>query len=79
MTKTNKTRKARDVTFRRSDIVRAYKAAVDAKMPNPRIVIDTKAKTLTIIANAPASADDHDQTNEWDEVCETPATGEASR
>jgi hypothetical protein len=68
-------RKPRDQTFRKTDVVRAYRAAVAAEMKNPRIIIDTATKQITI---EPATPRDDDQKNEWDEVCT--ATGdEATR
>jgi hypothetical protein len=69
------TRRHRDQTFRKSDVVRAYRAAVDAGVPNPVVRIDTVNRRITIMSSAPR---DDDQTNEWDEVCT--ATGdEATR
>jgi hypothetical protein len=69
-------RKPRDQTFRKSDVVRAYRAAVDAGVTNPIVRIDTVNRQITIIAGAP-----HDQprSNEWDEVCDSSATGAASK
>ena len=68
-------RRHRDQTFRKSDVVRAYRAAVDAGVPNPIVRIDTVNRRITIMSSAPR---DDDQTNEWDEVCT--ATGdEATR
>jgi hypothetical protein len=34
------TRRARDLTFRKNDAVRAMRAAITAGVPNPRIEID---------------------------------------
>jgi hypothetical protein len=68
-------RRHRDQTFRKTDVVRAYRAAVDAGVPNPIVRIDTVNRQITIVAGAPR---DDDQTNEWHEVCT--ATGdEATR
>jgi hypothetical protein len=33
-------RKPRDLTFRKNDVIRAFKAAWDAGIPNPRVEID---------------------------------------
>jgi hypothetical protein len=43
------TRKPRDLTFRKADVMRAYKAAVGAGIPNPRIEVDREG-TISIIA-----------------------------
>jgi hypothetical protein len=68
------TRRHRDQTFRKTDVVRAYRAAVDAGVPNPIVRID-RAGQITIMSGAPRG---NDQSNEWDEVCT--ATGdEATR
>jgi hypothetical protein len=69
-------RRHRDQTFRKSDVVRAYRAAVDAGVPNPIVRIDTVNRRITIMSSAPR---DDDQTNEWDEVCDTSATGQDVR
>ena len=65
-------RRHRDQTFRKSDVVRAYRAAVDAGVPNPIVRIDTINRQITIASGAPR---DDDQTrNEWDEVCDSSTT-----
>ena len=43
-------RRHRDQSFRKTDIVRAYRAARAAGIANPRIVIDTTTKQITIAA-----------------------------
>jgi hypothetical protein len=64
-------------SFRKSDVKRAIQAAIAAQIPNPRVVIDTAKRTITIQS---ATDDQHPTTNEWDEVCDdTPETGEGSR
>jgi hypothetical protein len=63
------TRRSRDQTFRKTDVVRAIKAARAAGIANPRITIDSSTGRITIAAGAPT---DDDQTlNEWDEVCDS--------
>ena len=65
------TRRARDLTFRKNDAVRAIRAAITAGVPNPRIEIDRHG-TISIISGMPvksAGADTAtDTTNEWDSV-----------
>jgi hypothetical protein len=69
-------RRPRDQTFRKSDVVRAYRAAVDAGVKNPIVRIDTVNRQITIIGGAPT---DDDPVNEWDEVTATaPATKSAT-
>jgi hypothetical protein len=46
------TRRARDLTFRKNDAVRAIRAAQTAGIPNPRIEIDRHG-TISIIAGDP--------------------------
>jgi hypothetical protein len=46
------TRKPRDLTFRKNDAARAYRAAISAGVPNPRIEIDRHG-TISIIAGDP--------------------------
>ncbi len=50
-------RRKRDTTFRRSDAMRAYRAAVDAGMANPRIVIDSMKRTISIVPGDPERAE----------------------
>jgi hypothetical protein len=50
-------RRHRDQSFRKSDVVRAYKAAKAAGIPNPRIVIDTDTKQIIISSGAPGDDD----------------------
>jgi hypothetical protein len=64
-------RRHRDQTFRKSDVVRAYRAAIKAEVPNPIVKIDCVNRTITIVSGAPRDAD---QINEWDdEVCAPPS------
>lgn len=49
------TRRHRDQTFRKTDVVRAYSAAQSAGIAKPRIEIDTARKTITIIAGEPTA------------------------
>jgi hypothetical protein len=46
------TRRARDLTFRKNDAVRAIRAAITAGVPNPRIEIDRHG-TISIISGMP--------------------------
>ena len=46
------TRRARDLTFRKNDAVRAIRAAQTAGIPNPRIEIDRHG-TISILAGEP--------------------------
>jgi hypothetical protein len=50
------TRRARDLTFRKNDAIRAIKAAQAAGIPNPRIEIDRHG-TISIIAGEPPLKD----------------------
>ena len=50
------TRRARDLTFRKNDAIRAIKAAQAAGVPNPRIEIDRHG-TISIIAGEPPPKD----------------------
>jgi hypothetical protein len=49
------TRRYRDLTFRKTDFVRAVKAARDAGIPNPCVVIDSIQRTMTVMAGKPAN------------------------
>ena len=62
-------RKHRDQTYRKSDLVRAFRAAKAAGVKNPRIEID-RYGTLSIISGNADEADRPDEAgrNEWDEV-----------
>lgn len=65
------TRRHRDQTFRKADVVRAYRAALTAGMKQPRLVIDTIRRTITILPGKSADGDEHShggETNAWDEV-----------
>jgi hypothetical protein len=53
------TRRARDLTFRKNDAVRAIKAAQAAGVPNPRIEIDRHG-TISIISGMPLAKDGGD-------------------
>jgi hypothetical protein len=57
----------RAVTFRQADLTRAIKGARAAGIANPRVVIDTVTKKITVVAGS--SADSDPLQNEWDEVC----------
>ena len=59
-------RRYRDQTFRKSDVVRALKAAQSAGMPNPRVEID-RLGTITLIPGEPEETTDGGG-NEWDTV-----------
>ncbi len=61
------TRRARDLTFRKNDAIRAIKAAQAAGVPNPRIEIDRHG-TISILAGEPPAKNDTATTNTWDEV-----------
>jgi hypothetical protein len=60
-------RKPRDLTFRKNDVVRAFKAAWDAGIPNPRIEVDRDG-TISITAGEPAAKNDTANSNPWDKV-----------
>ncbi len=60
------TRKPRDLTFRKNDAVRAYRAAVAAGIPNPRLEIDREG-TIAIFSGDPPKKPDG-QADEWDKV-----------
>jgi hypothetical protein len=49
------TRRCRDQTFRKSDVVRALRAAKTAGIPNPRIEIDRHG-TISILPGKPGDA-----------------------
>jgi hypothetical protein len=53
-------RRRRDTTFRRTDFIRGVKAARDAGIPNPCVVIDCMNRTMTIMAGSPAKRADAD-------------------
>jgi adenosylcobinamide amidohydrolase len=59
------TRRPRDLTFRKTDCVRAYRAAITAGIPNPRIEI-SRHGTISIIAGE--SKSDTATDNPWDKV-----------
>jgi hypothetical protein len=61
------TRRARDLTFRKNDAIRAIKAAQAAGVPNPRIEIDREG-TITIRAGDPPTKNDTSTDNPWDKV-----------
>ena len=61
------TRRARDLTFRKNDAIRAIKAAQAAGVPNPRIEIDRHG-TISIIAGDPPKKNDTATDNPWDKV-----------
>jgi hypothetical protein len=64
------TRRARDLTFRKNDAIRAIRAAQAAGIPNPCIKIDRHG-TITILSGEPTKdgADaTADTANEWDNV-----------
>jgi len=52
-------------SFRQTDVGRAYKAALAAGMPDPRIVVDTRQKTFSIV---PGGGEPSKDANPWDEV-----------
>jgi len=58
-------RRYRDQTFRKTDVVRAWKAARTAGIPNPRIEIDRHG-VISILPGAPSDAST--AANPWDEV-----------
>jgi hypothetical protein len=65
-------RHPRDLTFRKNDLVRAWKGALTAGIPDPVIKID-KHGTISIIPGKPVPTDGDadattDTTNEWDSV-----------
>jgi hypothetical protein len=55
------TRRPRDQLFRKSDLVRALRAAQTAGIPNPRVQIDRHG-TITIVSGALPETADH---NPW--------------
>jgi hypothetical protein len=58
-------RRYRDQTFRKTDLVRALKAAQAAGVPGPRVEIDRRG-TIVIMPGDPPK--DSDAANSWDEV-----------
>lgn len=56
-------RKHRDQTFRKSDLMRAFRAAEAVGVKSPRIEVDRRG-TIAIIPAKPDEAGN----NEWDEV-----------
>jgi hypothetical protein len=71
------TRKPRDLTFRKNDAARAYRAAISAGVPNPRIEIDRHG-TISIIAGEPPGKNDTATDNPWDKVLTNAANEERS-
>lgn len=55
-------------SFKQTDLGRAYKAALAAGMPAPRIVVDTKQKTFSIVPGGGEPSKDAAASNPWDEV-----------
>jgi hypothetical protein len=63
-------RAPRDQTFRKTDITRAYRAAMDVGIVNPRIEIDRHG-TISIVAGKPTKSDVGDDVKgagEWDKI-----------
>jgi hypothetical protein len=58
-------RRYRDQTFRKTDLVRALKAAQTAGVPGPRVEIDRRG-TIVIMPGDPPK--DSGVENPWDEV-----------
>lgn len=63
------TRRHRDQTFRKADVIRAIRAAQAVGIPNPRIKIDRHG-TITILPGEPSKDTDgaKPDDNPWDEV-----------
>jgi hypothetical protein len=49
------TRRHRDQTFRKNDLVRVLRAAQTAGLANPRVEIDTTRRTISIIPGEPTN------------------------
>ena len=60
------TRKPRDLTFRKNDAVRAYRAAVAAGIPNPRPRDRPRGNNRDLSGDPPKKPDG--QADEWDKV-----------
>ena len=58
-------RRYRDQTFRKTDLVRALKAALTAGVPDPRVEIDRDGTIMIIPGDTP---NDSAAENPWDEV-----------
>ena len=58
-------RRYRDQTFRKTDIVRAYKAALAAGVPNPRIEIDREGTIKIVPSGLPK--DNDSGASPWDQ------------
>jgi hypothetical protein len=58
-------RRYRDQTFRKTDLVRALKAARTAGVPSPRVEIDRHGKIVIMPGDSP---NDRAAENPWDEV-----------
>jgi hypothetical protein len=62
-------RRYRDQTFRKTDFVRAVKAAHAAGIVNPRFEIDLVRRVMTVVpGDATLSSGDAKTGNPWDEV-----------
>jgi hypothetical protein len=64
------TRRPRDLTFRKNDVTRAFKAAQAAGVPNPCVQIDREG-TISISAGGPPTDDVNGQAqgaDEWDNI-----------
>ncbi len=57
----------RDQTFRKTDVVRAYRAALTAGVPNPRIEIDITRRKISIVSGETIT-NYNGAINPWDEV-----------
>jgi hypothetical protein len=58
-------RRYRDQTFRKTDLVRALKAAQTARVPSPRVEIDRHGKIVIMPGD---SLNDSGAENPWDQV-----------
>lgn len=52
--------------FKKAEVARAIRAAVESGMPNPRVEVDPRTGKIVIMSGTPTTADSAPAANEWD-------------